>query len=98
MSFQPRMQSALALPKAELEDRFGYANAERMRTRWRAGGRARMQSALALPKAELEDRFGYANAERMRTRWRAGGRVCKAPFSSQRQRLKTALGMLTRSV
>jgi hypothetical protein len=32
---QPRMQNALALPAARSEDHFGYANAERMKTRWR---------------------------------------------------------------
>ncbi|MDR1148023.1 MAG: hypothetical protein LBK66_05270 [Spirochaetaceae bacterium] len=48
-------------PKARGKARFRYANAERMRTRWRA----RMQTPFANLKAEVEVRFGYANAERM---------------------------------
>jgi hypothetical protein len=46
---------------AQSEDRFGYAGAERIETRWRA----RMPNALFGLKAETEVRFGYVNAERM---------------------------------
>jgi hypothetical protein len=41
------MQSAFFAPKAEAEDRFGYANAERMRTRWRARSAFKPAGGLA---------------------------------------------------
>jgi hypothetical protein len=61
--WQPRMQTLLSDPKAEVETRFGNVGAERMclHDKWQA----RMQTLLSDPKAEVETRFGNAGAERM---------------------------------
>jgi hypothetical protein len=58
-------------PKAEAEDCFRYAGAERIETRWRA------QSAFFRLKARSKDCFQYAGAERIETRWRVQSAIFK---------------------